>query len=293
MWSPDGQTLAYVSRREGATEGGGAGTRNRYIIAMYSPQTGLVRDVSPALNMYPPVVRWSADGRSLLTNGRDLRGRQGLYRIDADTGAVAPIVLSGDNAELRSPSESPDGKSLYYMRGYVGDPDREFAVIERDLRSANEREVFRGRSIFAPTAAPLLSPDGQWVIVWTLAPATQASALLLVPVRGGQAKEIIRVDSPRRVTLQSWTPDGRAILVAIADAFQNADLSTPGAAAELWRVPLDGSDRRKLDVNVAGMTPFSVHPDGRQIAYGLTERAKDDEVWVLENFLPALGTKKP
>jgi Tol biopolymer transport system component len=292
VWSPDGKTLAYVSRREGATEGGGAGTRNRFIVAIHSPQTGLVRDVQPALNMYPPVVRWSADGRSLLTNGRDLKGRQGLYRIDADTEAVSPILLSTDNAELRSPSESPDGKRLYYIRGYVGDPDREFTVIERDLHDGNEREVVRGRSIFAPGPAPMLSPDGQWVIVSTLAPTTQASALVLAPVRGGQAKEIIHVDAPRRVTLQSWTPDGRAILVAIADTFQNADLSTPGAAAELLRVPLDGSDRRKLDVNVAGMTPFSVHPDGRQIAFGVTERAKDDEVWVLENFLPK-ASKQP
>ena len=288
-WSPDGHTLAYVSRREGATEGGGAGTRNRFIVAMYSPQTGQVRDVSPALNMYPPVVRWSANGRSLLTNGRDLKGRQGLYRIDADSGVVAPIVLSSDNAELRSPSESPDGKSLYYMRGYVGDPEKEFAVIERDLHSGNEREVFRGRSIFAPGPASLLSPDGQWIVVSTLAPATQTSALLLVPVRGGPVKDIIHADSPRRVAFQSWTPDGRAILATIAETFQGGDVSSPDVAAELWRVALDGSARRKLDLNVAGMTPFSIHPDGRQIAYGLTERAKDDEVWVLENFLPKPG----
>jgi len=292
VWSPAGKTLAYVSRREGATDGGGAGTRNRFIVAMYSPQTGVVRDLQPALNMYPPLVRWSADGRSLLTNARDLKGRQGVYRIDADTGAVAPIVLGSDNAELRSPSESPDGTRLYYMRGYVGDADREFAVINRDLRSGSEREVFRGRSQFAPGPAPLLSPDGQWIIVSTLAPATQASALLLVPARGGQAKEVIHVDAPHRVALHSWTPDGRAILVAVAETFQGVGVSSPGAVTELWRVPLDGSERRKLDLNVSGMTPFSVHPDGRQIAYGLTEPAKDDEVWVLENFLPALNSKK-
>jgi Tol biopolymer transport system component len=293
VWSPGGKELAYVSRRESATEGGGAGTRNRFIIAIWSPQTGQVRELQPALNMYPPVVRWSADGRSLLTNGRDIKGRQGLYRIDADTGAVAPIVVSTDTAEFRSPSASPDGKSLYYMRGYVGDPEKEFAVIERDLHSASEREVFRGRSIFAPGPAPLLSPDGQSIIVSTLAPATQASALLLVPIAGGPANEVIHVDAPHQVALHSWTPDGRAILVTIAETFQGIGVTSPGAATELWRVPLDGSERRKLDLNVSGMTPFSVHPDGRQIAYALTERAKDDEVWVLENFLPASSPKKP
>jgi hypothetical protein len=68
-------------------------------------------------------------------------------------------------------------------------------------------------------------------------------------------------------------------------------VTSPGAATEVWRVPLDGGERRKLELNVAGMTPFSVHPDGRQIAFGLTARAKDDEVWVLENFLPPSSTR--
>jgi hypothetical protein len=70
-------------------------------------------------------------------------------------------------------------------------------------------------------------------------------------------------------------------------------ISSGEGAGELWRVPLDGGERRKLDAKVDGMTRFSVHPDGKQIAYGLTERAKDDEVWVLENFLPAPSAKKP
>ena len=113
-----------------------------------------------------------------------------------------------------------------------------------------------------------------------------------MPASGGQAKEIIHVDPPRRVALQSWTPDGRATLVTIARSFPTAGVSSPDVPAELCRVPLDGSERRKLDVNVAGMTPFSLHPDGRQIAFGLTERAKDDEVRVLENFLSAQNTKR-
>jgi hypothetical protein len=35
---------------------------------------------------------------------------------------------------------------------------------------------------------------------------------------------------------------------------------------------------------------FDVHPDGRQIAFVAGENK--EEVWVLENFLPAVNAKK-
>jgi Tol biopolymer transport system component len=295
-WSPDGKSLAYLSRREEATSPGTS------VIAIRSVDTGQTPELRPALNMYPPIVRWSADGRSLLTQGKDAKGRQGLFRIDAQSGAVAVIAFSPDEGEIRRPAESPDGANLHYIHG--PQRGREFAVIGRHLVTGGESElgrseqsdksfdVIRGPNIFAPD----LSPDGQWVVVRREDPAklgaseavdkaaAKSSALLLVSTRGGQPREIIRVDLPRMVSVHSWTPDSRAILATIL---------SPDAAEELWRVPLDGGERRKLETNVHGMTPFSLHPDGRQIAYALTERAKDDEVWVLENFLPAPATAKP
>src|SRR6266508_2894974 len=287
-WSPDGKSLAYVSRREEATS---MGTN---VIAIRSIDTGQTRELRPALNMYPPIVRWSADGRSLLTQGKDTKGRQGLFRIDAQSGAVSVIAFSPDEGEIRLPAESPGGAQLYYIHG--AQRGSEFAVLGRHLVTGNESElarseqsdkffdVIRGPNIFAPD----LSPDGRWIVVRREDPAklaasetsdkaaAKSSALLLVSARGGQPREIIRVDLPRSVSVHSWTPDSRAILAAIL---------SPDGPEELWRVPLDGGERRKLDTNIHGMTPFSLHPDGRQIAYALTERAKDDEVWVLENFL--------
>ena len=280
VWSPNGKRLAYVSRRSGAT-----------VIGIRS-ETGDVRELRPALNSYPPAVRWSADGRSLLTHATDVKGRQGLFRIDVETEAVVPIVLSTDDAGFRWPEESRDGKRIYYIRGYVSQPAREFAVVERVLGTGNERDVVRGRGIVAIGPAPMLSPDGHWLIVYVDDPAAKSSALVRVGVRDGERQELIRVESPRRSGVHGWTPDGSAILVSIAERFQVAGVTAPGMATELWRVPLDGSPRQKLDVNVAGMTPFSVHPDGRQIAFGQTAPKKDDEIWVLENFLPAPASSK-
>jgi Tol biopolymer transport system component len=286
VWSPDGKSLAYVSLREGATEP--AAPRSAVIVGIHSVETGEIRELRPALNLSPAVLRWSADGLSLIAAGRDVKGRQGLYRIDARTGTVSDIVRSTDDGELRSPVESPDGTNLYYFRGYVGQPEREFALIERSLTSGSEREVIRRRNFFALASVAVLSPDGQSIIVSTEDSAAKTSALLVVPVHGGQPKEIMRVDHPLMVRIQSWMPNSRGILAVVSSTWPGQGA---GRGAELWHVPLDGGERRKLDLNVTGMTPFSIHPDSRQIAYGLTEQAKNDEVWVLEHFLPTRPTK--
>ena len=154
-WSPDGKQIAPCITR-------GRLSRRRREEQVHhrirSVETGQVRELRPALNLYPPVARWAVDGRSLLSHGRDNKGRQGLFRIDAESGAVSTIALSTDEGELRSPAESPDRRKIYYMRGYVGQPQKEFGVVERDVASGSEREVVRGRGILAPAFAPCSRP---------------------------------------------------------------------------------------------------------------------------------------
>ena len=41
------------------------------------------------------------------------------------------------------PPSRRTGKHIYYMRGYVGQPEREFAVIDRDVATGVEKEIIR------------------------------------------------------------------------------------------------------------------------------------------------------
>jgi hypothetical protein len=86
----------------------------------------------------------------------------------------------------------------------------------------------------------------------------------------------------------SWTPDGRGVLV-------RKMLIEGGAQSELWLVPIDGAPPRKLDFDANQGPPYAqgeitLHPDGRQLAYDSGKWT--GEVWVLENFLPALKATK-
>ena len=98
-----------------------------------------------------------------------------------------------------------------------------------------------------------------------------------------------------------WAPDSRSIFVdsikgsILADSIK--DRST--GDREVWRVAIDGTEPQKLGLNVNWLGPpfnsdqqLHVHPDGKRVAFAATEPAKPWEVWTLENFLPALSTKK-
>jgi hypothetical protein len=75
------------------------------------------------------------------------------------------------------------------------------------------------------------------------------------------------------VAAMAWTPDGRALLL--------------GGGGSLWRVPVDGGEApRQLQLEISGDGGFSVHPDGRRLAYIAGETRA--EVWVIEDFLPGL-----
>jgi hypothetical protein len=48
-----------------------------------------------------------------------------------------------------------------------------------------------------------------------------------------------------------------------------------------------GGTPLKLDLNIPKMEDFALHPDNRRFAFSVNEGSRT-ELWVLENFLPAL-----
>jgi Tol biopolymer transport system component len=69
VWSPNGEYLAYSSRRSSKVR----------IIVIRSVQTGEEYELAPALSGFD-LQDWSPDSRSLLVTGRDTNGRVGAYR---------------------------------------------------------------------------------------------------------------------------------------------------------------------------------------------------------------------
>jgi Tol biopolymer transport system component len=256
-WSKDGKQLAFQSC---GLLGGGPCS-----LSVWSATTGQVRSVMHHLN-YFQYMKWSPDGRELLVRGTDLKGDSGMYKIDAATGATAPVI----NDARGYPQWARDGNAIYYKRGAL--------IVRQDQATGAETEFVRTPSV-ANNNIFSISPDEQSIAL--VANQGPGSDVAVIRVETGQVRNIFHVNAPERINNDplSWTPDNRAVLVV---------RSLGNSSKELWEIPTDGGQPRKLDIDIGDWTDgtFRLSPDGKQIAFVGTAGKTDNEIWALENVIP-------
>ena len=282
-WSPDGKSLAYVS---------GRGPDGHLVIAIRSIETGETRELQtkPVLPWFVG-LSWRPDGRSFTVLGTDLKGRDGIFTVDAQTGQVTPVVIPiplSERPTYQGFFWSRDQKRLYYQR-------QNGTILERDVASGRDR-------VIVPQSSPAdrrcgqmsLSPDGRTIATCRANTSTDSQALVLIPVDGGERRELLRVAYPQVFTDNtsssiSWMPDGHGLIVGRATAppksVSSANMFAGPTMTELWFVSTTGSAPRKLAFDAERAERIRVNPDGRQLAF--VSGRRHAEIWVLENFLPA------
>jgi len=269
-WSPDGKYLAYISSR-------GPRPIARNVLCIRSIETGEERELLPKLARfgYP---RWSPDGKfiSVEVEGSDELNRGGIFRVDVQTGDVAPIGPLEPNKVIFSHRWSKDGKSIIYSRKV---PDsKNTRILVHNLETGQEKELPG-----APSNANDIdiSPDGRWL---ALINRERNRVLKVMPASGGESRVLHSWEQEGDYVHQpfikspAWTADGRYILFP-------KGRPDPDSKWELWRISVDGGEPEKTGIAMIQLRHFSVHPDGRRIAfYSLGFEMKQPEVWVMENF---------
>jgi Tol biopolymer transport system component len=281
-WSPDGKQIAYISQR-----GPGAAFTRDKVIVIRSLDTGKEREMATNLGTISR-PQWWPDGNSILSTGQDRQGRSGIYRIDAQTGAVSTLIQEEGN-NYRWPTLSPDGKTLSYLR--INFAKKVWTIRARNLQSGEEKELY---SVSPPTHAILsmgLSPDGQQLaLVVGDATKPQAVALKIIPAGGGEARDVCQITAVFSGNSRLvWTPDGQRILFV-----RRQDVATPAKPAdqtfELWQVSATGGEPQRLGLPMERLRDLSLHPEGRRLAFSAGQNKP--EVWVMENFLPKPQSRK-
>jgi Tol biopolymer transport system component len=248
MWSPDGKALAYTASGRGTTS-----------VMIRSIETGQTRELIPEVNslQFPS---WSTPA-FITFQGSDRKGRQGIFRLDVQTGE-ATLLVGGDDSGYRSFGDvTPDGNTLVYGQNRSGT----VTLMVRDLATGQERQLAKG-----PATATQVSPDGQWVAYRS--GNAEGQSIMVVPLAGGTPRALLTAKNVAHFV--EWMPDSHGLL-----ARSNGALVT---------LRLDGTARGEVSLPGDFIGPaFRVRPDGRRVAY--SEGVPAFEIWSLENFLPTSG----
>jgi Tol biopolymer transport system component len=263
-WSSDGKSLAYISC---GSQGGGPCAL--YVRDMTS---GVVSQARHSLR-YLGFPQFSPDGRRVVADGRDSKGRSGLFIIDVASGVTTKLG-SVDVPGLGWPEWARDGQSIRYQTRQAG----QRVVIERRSDSATTREILRIPA--AVTDRVRFSPDDRWYAYMQSDTAQRQSKAMVAPFDGGEPRAVLTAPINGIGFHFVWLPDSSGLLVQRRDATSHPE--------SLWLAPVAGAPR-KLDIDVTrwhdGGT-FAVHPDGRHLAFTAFAGNAGGEIWALENFLP-------
>jgi TolB protein len=208
-WSPDAQSLAYVSFESKASA-----------IYVQTLRTGERRRVSAraGINGAPS---WSPDGKTLALTLSRKDGDVDVYTLDLNSQVLTRMTF--DPGIDTEPSWSSDGKKLYFNSDRAGGPQ----IYEIEVANPNRatRVSFEG----SYNARPRVSPDGKQLSVVHLDRGNYRIAVIDLASKGLQVLSEGRQDeSP------SYAPNGAVLIYATQEKGRGvlATVSTDGRTAE-------------------------------------------------------------
>ncbi len=236
-WSPDSQSLAFVSYA-------GSRGQNPSSMGLYTaPKDG--KGVTQALTSTQPVVyfSWSPDNRHVSFISATNNSTLAFQVIGAD-GAKQQLVDAGSPYYW---AWAPDGHTVLAHNGahlsllQVGD-----SVNEQALNF--DAQAFR---------APAFSPSGKQMLVAAVSAAGQ-SALLLADAQGQNVKALT-TEAFGNIAF-TWSPDGQRV------AYLTSNSGTAGSTGHL--VVVDPSGKSKpVALTGTDVYAFFWSPDSKSVAY--------------------------
>ena len=277
-YSPDGKYIAYVSRR-GPSAWRHPNSPGGNVLCIRSLADGEQRELYPRLDTIS-FPRWSPDGNRILVWSE--HPRPGFYIIDIHTGNATSVVLEDEvTRDIPPPATVPhwsdDGKALVYGRRVRQDSAYVCQILERDLESETERELYREVRMLPTRTA--CSPDGRWLALFS------DRSLKIIPMAGGKPEELHKWNRRPRPRIQTWTPDSGYLLFTTVERMAEGSET----AWVLWRISVQGGEPHRLGVVERPVRHLRIHPGGRHIAFTSYDTGDGmPELWVMEKALHQL-----
>lgn len=255
-WSPDGQTLAFVTRG-----------RANELETDTAEEAPVVREVTR------PKYKFDAMGF--------LDGYAHVWTIPA--GGGTPLQLTTGDYEHDSPAWLPNGREVIFVANRTSDADLSFTrdLWAIDVQTQTFRQITHNRG---PCMSPVPSPDGRWISFvghdFHAGPATNL-AVWIVPAAGGTATNLAAgfdhsvgntVGSDLRVVpllpTTAWTPEGTSIFF----------FATEAGRTHLYSVEVGNRTVRQLTDGAEVIADLTA---AAGVVYQRISPTSLDELWIL------------
>ncbi|MGD8536925.1 MAG: hypothetical protein PVF66_13840, partial [Candidatus Aminicenantes bacterium] len=151
----------------------------------------------------------SLDGDSIIFTGSEPQ-TWGIYKVDAQTGSITPILKKQKGSTWNPPFGSPlgslDGKSIYYIKG--NQEEKHLQIIKRDIESGKEEALIQFPRYRNPTMA--LSLNGKKLALM-MRDKENLRVLKVISFDRKEAIEIYRFTQEmgqNAIIDMDWSPDG-------------------------------------------------------------------------------------
>ena len=244
-WSPDGETMAFVSGRSGRrriwimpSEGGTASQINTSVDGDYH-------------------IAWYPDGNSIVFDAYLHTGSICLWSVPVSGGSCSRLI---PNINCIHPSWSPDGKKIAFLNLSVNNED----VWTYDVSTGSLKRI---TTHSATDYHPAWSPDGS-----KIAFSSNRSGnwdIWIIPASGGIPIQL--TNDPGWDDYAYWSPDCEHVVFHSNREGNN----------DIWIISSTGGSARQITKHLADDWGPCWSPDGSKIAF-TSDRSGNRDVWVIE-----------
>lgn len=225
-FSPDGETIAFISDRSGGD--------NLWTMRLDFTDTTQISQGNSTLHLSP---EWMPDGEHIVVSrSGGLGGVARLFLYHVDRRAPLPVPVQPEGLKAIGAAPSPDGRYIWYA-GRRGDWQYNALFPQYQLYRFDREQgtTLLMTSRYGSGFRPAISPDGNW-LVYGSRENTQ-TGLRKRNLTTGEEEWLVypvqRDDMESRAPLDvlpgyAFTPDSRAVIASYQGKF--------------WRVPMDGGD---------------------------------------------------
>lgn len=244
--SSDGKYLAYATKTSG-----------RESLWLRQIETNTNREIIPPDNVYYYGLAFSNDSQQLYFAKVKDKESGSIYRISILSGAATEIVKDEPQGQF---AISPDDKQIVFIRHYIVEGNREYALIVADINGSNERKLFTRRGWLG---SPDWSPDGQDIIFGG------DDYIIRLRVSDG-TNDILLKPSWYNIRRVKVLKDGSGLLIAAKEKATSNN--------QIYFFDYKSKEVSQVTNDTANYTAFSMTDDAKKIA--LTQTVDVSNVWI-------------